>query len=153
MTPSPEATGKVRVLVVDDDPAVRDVLSAILTEEGYDVTVIAGAESALAGIRQIDPEIVLSDMKMPGRDGVWLLEALRREHPGLSVIMLTGFGDTETAVECLRKGAVDYLLKPPRVLDLVRSIERAVSRRRMELAKDRYHEELERGGSAKRRPS
>src|SRR4051812_6374486 len=123
----PSAANRVRVLVVDDDAGVRDVLRAVLVEEHYDVFVADSAESALEVARDLAPDIVISDMKMPGHDGVWLLEALQRDYPDIGVVMLTGFGDTETAVECLRRGAADYLLKPPRVLDLVRSIERAVS--------------------------
>jgi putative nucleotidyltransferase with HDIG domain len=135
---------QVRVLVVDDDPAVRDVLHSLLAEEGYDVVLAGSADAALAAVREHEPEIVLSDMKMPGHDGLWLLDSLLREHPNLGVIMLTGFGDAETAVDCLRRGAVDYLTKPPRVLDLVRSIERAIGRRRSAIERYRYHIELER---------
>jgi putative nucleotidyltransferase with HDIG domain len=133
----------VRVLVVDDDPAVRGVLSAILVEEGYDVSVAAGADEALVSVAVTPPELVLSDMKMPGRDGLWLLDELLRRHPNTGVIMLTGYGDTETAVDCLRRGALDYLLKPPRVVDLVRALERALSRRRSTLERERYQAELE----------
>jgi response regulator RpfG family c-di-GMP phosphodiesterase len=134
---------KVRVLVVDDDPAVRDVLTAVLTEEQYDVLSSESAESAVEVVRDLAPEIVISDMKMPGHDGLWLLDELQRDYPHIGVVLLTGFGDTETAVECLRRGAADYVLKPPRVLDLVRSIERAVGRRRAGLQRARYQTELE----------
>ena len=83
-------------------------------------------------------------MKMPGRDGLWLLEAFRERYPDTSVIMLTGYGDTEAAVDCLRRGAVDYLLKPPKLTDLIRAIERALAKRRIELARKRYQKKLER---------
>jgi len=87
---------------------------------------------------------VISDMKMPGRDGIWLLEAFRERYPETAVIMLTGYGDTEAAVDCLRRGAVDYLLKPPKLTDLIRAIERALAKRRIELARKRYQKKLER---------
>src|SRR5262245_22619573 len=83
-------------------------------------------------------------MKMPGRDGIWLLEAFRERYPETAVIMLTGYGDTEAAVDCLRRGAVDYLLKPPKLTDLIRAIERALAKRRIELARKRYQKKLER---------
>jgi response regulator RpfG family c-di-GMP phosphodiesterase len=83
-------------------------------------------------------------MKMPGRDGIWLLEAFRERYPESAVIMLTGYGDTEAAVDCLRRGAVDYLLKPPKLTDLIRAIERALAKRRIELARKRYQKKLER---------
>lgn len=132
-----------RILVVDDDDAVRDVIGVLLREEGYLPTLVAGAEAGLAAARKDEFPLVISDMKMPGRGGDWLLEQLRETRPDTSVIMLTAFGDTEAAVECLRKGATDYLLKPPKVTDLIRAIERALAKRRLELARQRYRRSLE----------
>lgn len=133
-----------RILIVDDDESVRDVISVLLREEGYDCVTASGAEAALDVAKSDDTPLVISDMKMPGKDGLWLLEAFRDQHPDTSVIMLTGYGDTESAVDCLRRGAVDYLLKPPKLTDLIRSIERALAKRRVELAKKRYQKKLER---------
>ncbi len=133
-----------RVLIVDDDESVRDVISVLLREEGYQCAVASGADMALDLAEQEDTPLVISDMKMPGKDGLWLLEAFRDKHPDTSVIMLTGYGDTEQAVDCLRRGAVDYLLKPPKLTDLIRSIERALAKRRVELARKRYQKKLER---------
>ena len=133
------------VLVVDDDPAVREVLTAILREEGYGVSQAPSAEAALDQLRAIQGRlpIVLSDLKMPDHDGQWLLDQILKNHPLAAVVMLTGYGDTENAVECLKRGACDYLLKPPRITELVRAIERASSRRRLAHARQRYHEGLE----------
>lgn len=144
MAPEPSTQSPVRVLVVDDDAGVRGVLSALLTEEGYEVSAQAGAEAALVQVRDDPPDLVLADLKMPGRDGLWLLDSLQQHSPDTAVVMLTGYGDTETAVDCLRRGATDYLLKPPRILDLVRAIERALSRRSATLERQRYQRELER---------
>ncbi|MBK9517335.1 MAG: response regulator [Anaeromyxobacter sp.] len=138
--PRHEAT---RILVVDDDDAVRDVIGVLLKEEGYHPTLVDGAEAGLAAARKEDFPLVISDMKMPGKGGDWLLEQLRESRPDTAVIMLTAYGDTEAAVECLRKGATDYLLKPPKVTDLIRSIERALAKRRLELARQRYRRSLE----------
>jgi len=133
-----------RILLVDDDESVRDVISVLLREEGYDCLTAKGAEMALdlAGMEPVP--LVISDMKMPGHDGVWLLENFRDRFPDTSVIMLTGYGDTEAAVDCLRRGAVDYLLKPPKLTDLIRAIERALAKRRIELARKQYQKKLER---------
>lgn len=139
-TPSPETT---RILVVDDDPAVRDVIQVLLREEGYGCTAADDAEAALDAARQAEYPLVICDVRMPGRDGFWLLDQLREVQPDTAVIMLTAFGDTEAAVQCLRNGAADYLLKPPRVTELVRAIERALGRRRLELARQRYRRSLE----------
>ncbi len=116
----------------------------LLREEGYQCAVASGAEMALDLADQDETPLVISDMKMPGKDGLWLLEAMRDKHPDTSVIMLTGYGDTEQAVDCLRRGAVDYLLKPPKLTDLIRSIERALAKRRVEMARKRYQKKLER---------
>jgi response regulator RpfG family c-di-GMP phosphodiesterase len=133
-----------RILIVDDDASVRDVISVLLQEEGYECRTAAGAEEALEIAAVEAPPLVISDMKMPGRDGIWLLEAFRERHPDSAVVMLTGYGDTEAAVDCLRRGAVDYLLKPPKLTDLIRAIERALAKRRIELARKRYQKKLER---------
>ncbi len=132
------------ILIVDDDAAVRNVISVLLCEEGYQVRSVGSAEDALSATSAGDTHLVISDLKMPGHDGLWLLDQMRKEHPDTTVLMLTGFGDTEAAVECLRRGAADYLLKPPKVTELVRAIERALSRRRIDLARRRYQRRLER---------
>src|SRR5689334_16930825 len=119
------------VLVVDDDRAVRDVLSAVLREEGYPVRQGVSAEAALQRLHGGDLPLVLCDVKMPEHDGFWLLDQVLHRHPYAAVVMLTGYGDTESAVECLKRGAADYLLKPPRVTELVRAIERAWSKSRL----------------------
>jgi response regulator RpfG family c-di-GMP phosphodiesterase len=133
-----------RILIVDDDEAVRDVISVLLREEGYNCVVASDPEMALDVAAADETPLVISDMKMPGKDGLWLLENFRARHPDTAVIMLTGYGDTEAAVDCLRRGAVDYLLKPPKLTDLIRSIERALAKRRIEIARKRYQKKLER---------
>ena len=132
------------VLVVDDDRAVREVLCAVLREEGYTVRQSESAQAALELMRGDDLPLLLCDVKMPERDGTWLLDQVLQRHPHAAVVMLTGFGDTESAVACLKRGAADYLLKPPRVTELVRAIERAWSRSRLSTARTRYHEGLAR---------
>jgi len=143
--PGPAATpaAPTRVLVVDDDDAVRDVISTLLAEEGYQTATASSSDEALGACKDGDYQLVLSDMKMPGHDGLWLLERIRTDYPSIAVIMLTAFGDTELAVDCLRRGAADYLLKPPKIGELVRAIERALARRRLELARTRYRSSLE----------
>ncbi len=136
-------TDPTQILVVDDDDSVREAIATLLEEEGYSCAKSDGAQAALDLLRGDEYPLVISDMRMPGHDGMWLLERIREEHADTAVIMRTAFGDTEAAVDCLRKGAVDYLLKPPRVTNLVRAVERALSRRRLELARQRYQRSLE----------
>jgi putative nucleotidyltransferase with HDIG domain len=132
-----------RILIVDDDVSVRNVLIALLIAEGYGVTAASSAAEAMELASSTEVHLVISDMKMPDQDGFWLLDQMRQDHPEIAVVMLTGFGDTESAVECLRRGAADYLLKPPKIIDLVRSIERALARRRIELARRDYQSRLQ----------
>jgi response regulator RpfG family c-di-GMP phosphodiesterase len=131
------------ILIVDDDTSVRDVIKVLLREEGYACTAVSSAEAALEAAQGTEYSLVISDVRMPGKDGFWLLDRVREAHPDTAVIMLTAFGDTEAAVECLRNGAADYLLKPPKVTELIRAIERALGRRRLELARHRYRRSLE----------
>jgi putative nucleotidyltransferase with HDIG domain len=139
----PSSSEPTRILVVDDDPAVRNVISVLLGEEGYACVAVSSAEVALDATQQSDFSLVISDVRMPGKDGFWLLEKMREAHPDTAVVMLTAYGDTEAAVECLRSGASDYLLKPPKVTELIRAIERALGRRRLELARHKYRRSLE----------
>ena len=132
-----------KILIVDDDASVRDVITVLLREEGYACTAVGSAEAGLEEAERQEFPIVISDVRMPGRDGLWLLERIRDGHPDTAVVMLTGYGDTEAAVECLRSGAADYLLKPPKATELIRSIERALGRRRLELARSKYRRSLE----------
>ncbi|HEX9399770.1 MAG TPA: HD domain-containing phosphohydrolase [Anaeromyxobacter sp.] len=132
-----------KILIVDDDVSVRDVITVLLREEGYACTAVSSVEAALDAVRHAQFSLVISDVRMPGRDGFWLLERMRDAHPDTAVVMLTAYGDTEAAVECLRNGAADYLLKPPKVTELIRAIERALGRRRLELARQKYRRSLE----------
>lgn len=132
-----------KILIADDDASVRDVIMVLLSEEGYACTAVSSAEAALEAARHGGFPLLVSDVRMPGKDGFWLLERMRELHPDTAVVMLTAFGDTEAAVECLRNGAADYLLKPPKVTELIRAIERALGRRRLELARHRYRRSLE----------
>ena len=103
---------KGSILVVDDEPAMRLLLSSVLKEEGHDVTAAASGEEALRLIAKRHYHLVLTDLKMPGISGLELLEQVKRDDPGTAVIILTAFGTVEGAVEAMRMGAVHYLLKP-----------------------------------------
>ncbi len=135
---------RVRILIVDDDAAVRNVIGQLLHEEGYDTTLVDNAVDALEVAKAEEYPVVISDMRMPGHDGAWLRDRLHEARPDTAIIMLTAYGDTEAAVEALHKGATDYLLKPPKVTDLIRAIEQALSKRRLEQARQRYRTSLER---------
>jgi DNA-binding NtrC family response regulator len=125
---------KVRVLVVDDEPGLRDVIRARLEHAGYDCRAVASVSEAEASLREFEPDIVLSDVVMPGVSG---LELLRRLKSGtrrrLPVVMMTAHGTVDTAVEAMKQGAEDFLTKPlddARLLALLDSIVTDLNRQR-----------------------
>lgn len=100
------------ILIVDDEPLIRKSLNEILRLEGYKVSMAASGNEALERLKQDTVNIVISDIKMPGIDGVELLKVLKKENPKISVILITGHGNIETAVEAMKLGAFDYITKP-----------------------------------------
>ncbi len=103
---------KPRVLVIDDEAAIRDSLRMILEYEDYQFVGAASGQDALDVVRRERPDIVLLDIKMPGMDGMEVLRKLRALDDGLPVVMISGHGNTATAVEAIRSGAIDFLDKP-----------------------------------------
>jgi len=131
------ASGKCRVLVVDDDPIVAESLVDFLTREGFRASTAHSSKEAIAALDEAEkvqdprrsPEpigVVMSDVSLPGDNGIDLLRQIGRKHPGVSVVMLTGYGTIESAVESLRAGAVDYLTKPVIDVELRLALDRAV---------------------------
>jgi two-component system nitrogen regulation response regulator NtrX len=120
-----------RVLIVDDDAGVRTVLSRILTGAGYSVQEASDAFQALDRLDANPPDAVLLDIKMPGMDGLGLLDNLRQRGLDIPVVVLTGHGDEFTARNCLDAGAADYLTKPPDRSDLLISVRGAVAQGRL----------------------
>ena len=126
------AKSKASILVVDDEPAMRLLLSSVLKDEGHDVTAAASGEEALQLIATRHYHLVLTDLKMPGISGLELLEQVKRDDPGTAVIILTAFGTVEGAVEAMRKGALHYLLKPLANPDELRlTVRRVLEERRV----------------------
>ncbi len=103
---------KFRILVVDDELIVRDSLKEILDEEGYAVEMAGSGPEALEALAQQPYQLMLLDIKMPGMDGVEVLQKAKDAHPDLSVLMMTAYATVETAVEAMKIGALDYLIKP-----------------------------------------
>ena len=117
-----------RVLIVDDDDANRLVVRTILTGAGYEVHEAGDAFAALDGIDRDTPHAVLLDIKMPGMDGLGLIENLRRRGVDVPVVVLTGHGDEFTASSCLKAGADAFLDKPPERAKLLLALQGAVAR-------------------------
>ena len=100
------------ILIVDDEPLIRKSLNEVLRLEGYKVSMAASGNEALEKIKQNTVNIVISDIKMQGVGGIELLKVLKKENPKISVILITGHGNIETAVEAMKLGAFDYITKP-----------------------------------------
>lgn len=120
---------KARILVVDDEDSVRNSLEEILRLEGYEVTAAESGEAALAALQNEAFDLVLLDLKMPHLDGGEVLRTAARSAPDTKVILLTGHGSLESAIEALRQGAHDYILKPAPSSEILSSIARALARR------------------------
>ena len=103
---------KKRILVVDDDESLRWVTQAQLQQSGYEVNAAASGNEGLASIRQVPPDLVITDLMMPGMSGLDLLRKIRADYPEILVIVVTAFGTVETAVEAMKAGAYDYVTKP-----------------------------------------
>src|SRR5215469_5989578 len=116
-----------RILVVDDEESVRSVVAAMLKHSGYDPTLINTADEAIARLQQ-DPDydLVLSDIMMPGTDGLTLLDHICADHPGIPVVMLSAINDIHVVTSAFRRGAIDYLLKPFEHAELESIVMRAV---------------------------
>jgi len=117
------------VLVVDDEEANRQALERILSRERYRVRHAATGREALASLRAERPDLMLTDLRMPGMSGLELLRAARTLEPDLEVIVMTAYGTVETAVEAMKEGAWDFVTKPLRRSDLVRAVRKALEKR------------------------
>ncbi len=100
------------ILVVDDEEAIREVVSTMLESKGYHCTSVPNGRAAQEQVKRSTPDLVLSDMIMPEMDGLKLLEWMRQYDPEVPVIMVTAIHDISTALESIRRGAYDYILKP-----------------------------------------
>ncbi len=120
-----------KVLVVDDKELMRDSVAAILSRKGHAVVTAPDAKAALARIADKRPEAVVTDLQMPGMNGLELLEEIRRIDAELPVVFMTAFGSVETAVDAMRKGAFDYVTKPFSGDELSISVERALEHARL----------------------
>jgi two-component system response regulator AtoC len=141
--------GQQRVLIVDDEEGVRTSLGLILEDEGYRVRTVSDAHAALDAVKRDTYDVVLCDVRMPGRSGLELLPDLVHHQPAATVLMMSAFGDVDDALEAVRKGAYDFLSKPFQSEELLLAIRKAEERERLFRENRRLRSELE--GGARRR--
>jgi two-component system response regulator AtoC len=126
------ANRNAKILVVDDDPDTRALLSEVLEEGGYQVVVASGAKEALAAGKAAHFEVILSDIRLgPELNGLDVLRAFKSIQPDSEVILITAFGSMETAIEAVKAGAFDYLSKPFKIEDVLNRVRRAVENRNL----------------------
>ncbi len=101
-----------KILVIDDDTSLQRVLDYNLQEEGYDVQTASSGEEGLYYFGQCQPALVITDMNMPGMDGLMVLKSIKERSPETLVIIITAFGTVDAAVEAMKAGAHDYITKP-----------------------------------------
>jgi DNA-binding NtrC family response regulator len=127
--PSSLAKARVRILVVDDEASARSGLEKLLKQSDFDVSTAEDGAVALEQAAVTAPDVVVTDLKMPNMDGMTLLAKLREQDPDLPIIVTTAFGDVNSAVDAMRKGAADFITKPIDFDVLSLSIDRALERR------------------------
>ena len=118
-----------RILIIDDEPAIGWSLRELLTDEGHAVEVASSAEAALETCGRFAPDAMLLDVRLPGRDGLTALPDLRAAAPGAAIVVMTAFGDLDTAVRAVAAGAFDYLVKPFDLASVSRVVARALADR------------------------
>ncbi|MBN2343664.1 MAG: response regulator [Deltaproteobacteria bacterium] len=120
-----------KILVVDDEKVIREILADFLTLEGFEVVTAPDGKAAVQVLKDNHFNMVISDLKMPNMGGLELLEYIQENHDNLLTVIMTGFGTVETAIEAMKKGAYDYILKPFKVEEVVHIVHRGMEKQRL----------------------
>ena len=138
-----DAAASIAVLIVDDEPAICEILGQLMAREGYSVLTRSDPSEALDVIDEDEPTILLTDVRMPGMNGLELLERVRETHPNVGVLLITAVDDRETAITALKKGAYGYITKPFSFDEVAVQVAGAIQRRSLEIHARAHSEELE----------
>ena len=131
-----------RILVVDDEEVIRDILADFLAMEGFEVRTAPDGAAALAELTQGHYDLVLSDLKMPNMGGIELLDSMAQHAPQVVTIIMTGFGTVETAIDAMKRGAYDYIMKPFKMEEVVHTVRRGLERKKLAAENMRLKEVL-----------
>ena len=121
----------IKLLVIDDEELFREDLATLLRQRGYECKTASNTNEGLTLAAEFLPDIILSDIVMPDKSGIEMLDDISRSHPDTAVIMMTAYGTLETAIDAFRKGAVDYILKPLIIEDVLNKIHRISEQKRL----------------------
>ncbi|MBK9030393.1 MAG: response regulator [Myxococcales bacterium] len=138
----PAGPAAARILVVDDEKVIREILAEFLQLEGYQVATCEDGQRALDELRLRPYDLVISDLKMPRLSGLQLLEKLAEEGINVLTVIMTGFGTVETAIEAMKRGAYDYVLKPFKVEEVIHVVQRGLYRQQLQAENIRLREAL-----------
>ena len=133
---------KHRILIVDDEEGIRQSLSAILADEGYDAEAVPSGEACLAALDARPPGVVLLDVWLPGMDGLETLKQIRETGSPAMVVMISGHGNIETAVRATKLGAFDFIEKPFELEKIILVVKNAVEHLRLQSENRHLREEL-----------
>jgi response regulator RpfG family c-di-GMP phosphodiesterase len=134
-TPAPDyvlTADAARILVVDDEKVIREILADFLSMEGYVVHAVEDGAQALEELKKRSYNLVISDLKMPNMGGLDLIQKIAEESIPVLTVIMTGFGTVETAIEAMKKGAYDYILKPFKVEEVIHIVQRGLDRQRLQ---------------------
>jgi response regulator RpfG family c-di-GMP phosphodiesterase len=131
-----------RVLVVDDEKFIRDIIADFLGMEGYIVRTAEDGSSAVSELERARYDMIISDLKMPKMGGLELLREVAKTHPDTLTVIMTGFGTVETAIDAMKRGAYDYILKPFKVEEIVHIVQRGLEKKRLTAENIRLREAL-----------
>jgi signal transduction histidine kinase/DNA-binding response OmpR family regulator len=131
-----------RVLVVDDEPSVVEVFEEFLATQGYTLTLAASGEEAVRRLPECRPDIILTDLNLPGLSGLEVMRAAKAIDPEVCVVVVTGYASASTAIDALRQGAYDYVTKPFDLGDVLQIVERGLANRRLKVLNRELLEEL-----------
>ncbi|MEA2748402.1 MAG: hypothetical protein QOI41_2545, partial [Myxococcales bacterium] len=131
-----------RVLIVDDEKFIRDILADFLGMEGYVVRTAEDGQAALNELNHAHYDLVISDLKMPRMGGIELLEQIGQAAPNALTVIMTGFGTVETAIDAMKRGAYDYILKPFKVEEVIHVVQRGLEKQRLAAENLRLKEAL-----------
>jgi putative nucleotidyltransferase with HDIG domain len=132
-----------RILIVDDEVSIRRLLVRRLSRQGYHCEEADSAVEALEKMRADSAELIMLDMKMPGKSGIDLLPELKASYPATAVIMATAVAETSLAIQCMKQGADDYINKPFNLDEVALSVDKTLEKRRLELQIKEYQEHLQ----------
>jgi len=134
----------MKVMIIDDEESLRHMLSVILKMEGFEATAFEGPEGALKALSKEDFDFILCDIRMPGMDGLEFLKALSERGDEHTVIMMSAYGTIDTAIECMKLGAYDYVSKPFKSDEIILTLRKAEEREKLKRENRRLKDEVSR---------